>query len=251
VVPREGNDEWLVIDPEKRQMFLVRKEPDGLNVFEEDEPARFAQFTSSGLKNVSGELAMLVPWLGFAFPLVDRMPSERLIWDDSTPPAVRPPPGGRFPPAARDRVGSEPVLLPSGKWPAGTTMGPQPDACWRMDMVRDERPDDAPDRRPEFARAEAVPAFDRNDLEGSYREIATAHAKQADRLRFSRGAMYQSNLGLVRFERDDDGNLVARHDLYSHEPGKDVATPVSVHRATIDLFGEQRPRLRFDLSGGG
>lgn len=250
VVPREGNGEWLVIDPPGRKMFLVRKEPDGLKAFEEEEPARFAQFTSSGLKNVSGQLALLVPWLGFAFPLVDRLPSERLIWDDSTPPALRPPEGGRFPPAARDRVGSEPVLLPTGNWPAGTRVGRQPDACWRMRMVRDERPDDGPDPRPAFARADPAPPFGGN-LEESYRAIATAHALQVDRFRFSRGAMYQCNYGLVRFEHDDDGSLVARHDLYSHEPRQDDPKPVSVHRVTLDLFGEQRPQLRFDLPDGG
>jgi hypothetical protein len=193
---------------------------------------------------------MLVPWLGFAFPLVDRLPSERLIWLDNTPPPVRPPEGGRFPPAARDRIGSEPVLLPAGNWPPGTRIDRQPDACWRMDMVRDERPADGPDPRPEFARAEPVADFQADDLEGSYRAIANAHARQANRLRFSRGAMYRCNLGLVRFEHDDDGNLVARHDLYSHPPGQDLATPVSVHRVTLELFGEHRPQLRFDRNGG-
>ena len=51
VQAREGNDEWLVVDVRTEHMFLVRKETDGLNVYEEDEPARIAQFVSSGLKN--------------------------------------------------------------------------------------------------------------------------------------------------------------------------------------------------------
>jgi hypothetical protein len=248
VVPRAGNAEWLVIDPPGRKMFLVRKESDGLNVFEEDEPARFAQFTSSGLKNIASELAMLIPWLGFAFPLVDRLPSDRLIWLDKTPPPVRPPEGGRFPPAVRDRVGREPVLLPGGNWPPGTRIGPQPDACWRADMVRDERAGDGPDPRPEFARAAPMPPFQAADLEGSYRRIAEAHGRLAG-FRFTRGALYQSNLGLVRFELDQD-DLVARHDLISHEPGFDVPATVSVHRVPLNLFGEQRPQLRFDLPAG-
>ena len=37
---RENNDEWLMFDPGNRQMFLIRKENDGLNVYEEEEPAR-------------------------------------------------------------------------------------------------------------------------------------------------------------------------------------------------------------------
>ena len=37
----EGNDEWIVADVRTEQMFLVRKENDGLNVYEEEEPARY------------------------------------------------------------------------------------------------------------------------------------------------------------------------------------------------------------------
>ena len=56
-IKREGNDEWLLVDRKERKQFLVRAEEDGLNVYDEDDPARFAQFTSSGLKNIKALIA--------------------------------------------------------------------------------------------------------------------------------------------------------------------------------------------------
>ena len=148
-------------------MFLVRKEADGLNVYEEREPARIAQFVSSGMKNLKGDIFKLGRFLGFAFPLSDLTPAERLVWDDNTPVPVKPPEGGRFPPAVRDRLGSEPVLLPTVGWPAGTKLVSRPDVAWRADAVQDERPDA---ERPEFARPAPLPNFDPNDVAGSYCE---------------------------------------------------------------------------------
>lgn len=250
LVPRPGNEEWFVVDPDARAAAMVRAEEDGLTVYEEVPPARIAQFTSSGLKNVFDKIVIHIPRLGFAFTLLDLVPAERLGWLDSMPRALLPPVDGRFPPAARDRLASEPVLLPSGNWPAGTRMGiRRPDFRWRLDLVRDERPDGGTDSRPVFAQAGPVPEFDPADVDGSYRQIAQAHAGAIDRLRFSRGVMYQSNLGLVRFEREGT-DLVARHDLYSHQPRRDEVTRVNVYRVPLDAFGEEPPRLRFDLPAG-
>jgi len=248
VVRRDGNDEWLVIDPESRRMFLVRKESDGLNVYEEEEPARIAQFGSSGLKNAKDIIITLARGLGYAFTVVDLTPAERLIWKDRTPAAVLPPEGRRFAPAVRDRLGNEPVLLPSRNWPPGTKIGPRrPDFTWRLDLVRDERPEA---KRPEFTRAEPPPQFDPQDVERSYREIADRHRAQLDKVRFGRGVLYQPNLGLVRFELDD-GGLVARQDLISNPPERDEAVVINTYRVPLEVFGEERPRLRFDLPDGG
>jgi hypothetical protein len=248
VVRRDGNEEWLVIDPESRLMFLVSKESDGLNVYEEEAPARIAQFGSSGLKNAKDIIITLARGLGYAFTVVDLTPAERLIWKDSTPAAVTPPEGRRFSPAVRDRLGNEPVLLPSRNWPAGTKIGPRrPDLTWRLDLVRDERPEP---ERPEFTRVEPPPAFDAQDVERSYRDIAARYVRALDKVRFGRGVLYQPNLGLVRFERDD-GRLVARQDLISHPPGRDEAVVINTYRVPLEVFGEERPRLRFDLPDGG
>jgi hypothetical protein len=248
---RENNDEWLVIDPGNRQMFLIRKEDDGLNVYEEEEPARIAQFTSSGVKNVPANIIKIGRGMGFGFSLVDMTPAERLIWKDNTPKPLKTPEGVRLALSVRGRLSSAPVVVPSRNWPLGTTMGPPPDFLWRMDLVRDERPDDGDptNRRPDFAQAGAMPAFDGSDFEAiktSYSQIAKKHAEQVSKLRFSRGILYQSNLGLVRFEMDGQ-DLVAFHELYSHPPGRHEATLVNAYRIPLQLFGEERPKLHFDL----
>ena len=166
-------------------MFLVRKETDGLNVYEEEEPARIAQFVSSGLKNVKEEIFKLGRFLGFAFPLTDLTPAERLVWDDNTPAPVKPPEGGRFPPAVRDRLGSEPVLLPSGRLAAGhdarlaaRRRAGAPTPCGTSGPTRE---------RPEFARAGPLPDFDphgrqrlvREDREGARRRCSASSASRA------------------------------------------------------------------------
>jgi hypothetical protein len=240
---RPGNDEWLVVDVDQELMFLVRKETDGLNVYEEELPARLAQFVSSGLKNVKKDIFKLGRLLGFAFPLTDLTPAERLIWDDNTPEPVKPPEGGRFPPAIRDRLGKEPVVLPAANWPPGTTLVSRPDVSWRADAIQDRRKDA---ERPEFTRPAPLPEFDPKDVEGSYRDIAKAHAGLPDKFRFTRGVLTQVNVGLIRFELEDE-RLVARQDLVSHPPGKNEAARVSTYRIPLEVFGLERPKLTFDL----
>lgn len=236
------SDEWLVIDPPPaRRLFLIRQEPTGLHVYEENEPARLAQFTSSGMKNIKREIAIAGRVVGAAFSLVDAIPAERFVWFDSTPAPIEPPEGGRFTPAVRDRVGREPVTVPSAHWPAGTKML-TPDACWRIDMVRDPRPDA---QREAFVRPDPLPTFDVAKLEESAAKIASAHMAhfRSGKLRFSRGALYQSNLGLVRFEREGT-DLVACHDMYSHPPRENRAALVAAHRINLQRFDERRPALR-------
>ena len=176
--------------------------------------------------------------------MIDLTPSERLIWEASNPPPLVIPPEIRLPPSVRDRMGSLPVILPSGNWPPGVTAVRQPDTAWRIDLVRDERPNS---ERAEFTRpAGSAPEFDTADINGSYRKIAARHAAQIGKLRFSRGVVYQANLGVVRFEFDGD-DLIACHDLYSHPPNKHQAALINVYRVRLNLFEDERPRLKYDL----
>jgi hypothetical protein len=242
VAIREGNDEWLVTDVPARKMFLVRKETDGLNVYEDAEPARLAQFVSSGFKNLKGDIFKVGRLLGFGFPLADLTPAERMGWDDSTPPPLKAPEGVRLQPAVRDRLGSEPVLLPTVNWPPGTTLVKRPDFAWRADAVEDQRPDA---ERPEFARPGTLPGFDPNNLAGSYANIASTHAGLLKKFRFARGVLTQANFGIVRFEVDVEGRVTACQDLVSHPPGKHEAAVVNTYRVELERFGDQRPKLSF------
>jgi hypothetical protein len=241
---REGNNEWVIVDSVNKKTYFIRKETTGLNVFEENGPARVANFVSSGIKNAKDLIVTLGRGLGFAFSLIDLTPAERMIWEASNPPPLVVPPEIRLSPPVRDRMGSLPVILPSGNWPPGVTSVRQPDTAWRIDLVRDERPDS---ERADFTRpAGPAPEFDTADINGSYRKIAARHAAQIGKLRFSRGVVYQANLGLVRFEFEGE-NLVACHDLYSHPPNKHQAALINVYRVPLSLFEDERPRLKYDL----
>ena len=109
-------------------------------------------------------------------------------------------------------------------------------------MVRDARPDSA---REAFVRPDPLPTFDLAKLADSSAKIASAHAGhfRSGKLRFSRGALYVSNLGFVRFEREGT-DLVACHDLYSHPPRENRAALVAAHRVNLQRFDERRPALR-------
>ncbi len=250
VLLREGNPEWSILDAENHKVYIVRQETGGvniagLNVYEEQGPARIAQFTSSGLKNIKALIATLGKGMGVAFSLIDLTPVERLVWAEKFPAPLELPTGVKPPLVVRGRLSGEPVMLPSGNWPAGTIAKTQPDFTWRIDLVRDERPDS---ERLDFVRPSgAVPEFDVNDIPGSYHKIIARHAAQVGKLRFTRGVVYQNNLGLVRFERNEEG-LVACHDLYSHPPGKHQAALINVYRVPLKLFADQRPQLHFDLA---
>ena len=243
---REDNGEWSIVDTESRKAFLVRDEEDRLDVFEEIGPARIAQFVSSGIKNAKDLIATLGRGLGFAFTLLDLTPVERLIWNEHFPAPLTIPEGAHLPLPVRGRLGDDPVILPARDWPPGVRVKKLPDFAWRLDLVRDERPDG---ERPDFVRPTGSPPdFDVHDVHGSYRAIAARHAAQIAKLRFTRGVVYQVNLGLVRFERSEDDELVACHDLYSHPPGKHEAALINVYRVPLVRFDDLRPRLEHDVA---
>ena len=243
---RADSGEWSIVDPPGRRTFLVRDEGDRLEVFEEDGPARVAQFVSSGLKNAKDLIVTLGRGMGFAFALLDLTPVERLIWNEHFPAPLTLPEGVHLPLPVRGRLGRDPVMLPSRDWPPGVRVKKQPDFAWRIDLVRDERPDG---ERLDFTRPSGPPPeFDVHDVHASYRAIAARHAAQLAKVRFTRGVVYQVNLGLVRFERAE-GVLVACQDLYSHPPGKHEAALVNVYRVALERFDDLRPRLAYDVPG--
>jgi hypothetical protein len=232
VTIRKDNDEWLVTDVRTEQMFLVRKESDGLNVYEDAKPARIAQFVSSGMKDLKGDIFKVGRFLGFGFALSDLTPAERLIWENNAPVPIKAAEGVRFPPAVRDRLGSEPVLLPPIGWPPGTKLVSRPDAAWRADAVQDERPEA---ERPDFARAGALPNFDANDVAGTYAKIAKEHAALLGKFRLARGVLTQSNFGVIRFDLDEVGRVTACQDLYTNPPGKHEGVRVNTYRVVSRL----------------
>ena len=237
------SQEWLVIDPPPaRRLFLVRAEPDGLHVYEENEPARLAQFTSSGMKNVKKEIAIAGRTIGAAFSLIDAIPAERLVWFDSTPTPVAPPPGG----ALRAR-GARPARARAGDRAERALARRHDDDGARRVLADRHGARRAPGQRRarrSCARMRCPPST-RPSSRTPRPEIASAHAAhfRSGKLRFSRGALYESNLGLVRFEREGT-DLVACHDVYAHPPRENRAALVAAHRVNLQRFDERRPALR-------
>ena len=218
---REGNDEWLVIDASAAgAMFLVRKESDGLNVYEEEQPARIAQFISSGLKNLKARhLQARRGCSASGFALLDLTPAERLIWTDKTPAAAqaargRPLRPGRARPA-RQRAGAAADRATGRRGRRWCSAGPTSRGGWTRSATSARTASGSRSRRPG-----PLPEFDPTDVEGTYGKIASDHAGLLGQAAVRRGVVYQSNFGLVRFERDGE-KLVACQDLYSHPPGKD------------------------------
>jgi hypothetical protein len=211
-------------------------------------PARFAQFTSSGMKILFDARARFA---GQSLPFMQHVVAagigvERLAWDKSAADLLTVPPGTIPKPALRERLKQSPVLLPTEGWPGGTAENPArpPDWTWRAHIVRDERPDAA---RPESARpSPLVPPGDvLLDVEG-YRRTAVRHVKQLDHLNHQRQLVFASNLGRVRFERPG-GTLTAVQELFAVHP--DAAEPErpeihTRHVVALETPAGQTPEAR-------
>jgi hypothetical protein len=120
------------------------------------------------------------------------------------------------------RMREKPALVPAFGWPAGWEIGPGdgPDAAWRMEMVRDMRPDaeragpfsDAAEQlKPDIDAAHLLP----RGIERS-RAAARVHNK-ARSLEFAplREVVFTNNVGIVTFELRPDGIVRAVHTLLS------------------------------------
>ena len=186
--------------------------------------------------------------MGFAFSLIDahRPPSG---WSGSTARRRRsqPPPGGRFGPAVRDRLGSEPVTVPSAHWPAGTTLT-APDAVLAARHGARRAPGQR--QREEFVRAGALPAFDTPSSRHSYGEDrvgATPRTSAAASCASPAARSTSPTSGFVRFEREGT-DLVACHDLYSAPARRENARAARrrAPRPAAALRRAAAPQLRFE-----
>jgi hypothetical protein len=212
-------------------------------------PARFAQFIASGLQNLfREEVRMAGQYMKFMQTVIEgKIGIERLGWNTNESDLIQIPAGELPRPALRDRLRKSPVLLPTEGWPAGTTENPlrPPDWTWRMDVVRDERPES---ERPASVRpVDLVPgdpgADVATDLDG-YRGAIVRHVKHmdkhADNLAHARQILFASNLGQVHFERrpDPDGRLHAVHQLHALAAHDLAATGPSIvmrHEVALDV----------------
>jgi hypothetical protein len=187
---------------------------------EDEPPARFAQFTSSGVKNVWPEPVMvLARSFGIAQGLERYLnPVERLAWEDDDPDVLTVPAGAELLPPARAKLRTTPVLLPTEGWPDGTKPARAPDWAWRFRMLKDPRPVAAlPERARPQPLDEADPAKDVTVSISGYRAVLRRHARQLERVSFTRQVLFESNVGIVTFD-DADGRLTVVQELHARPP---------------------------------
>jgi hypothetical protein len=214
------------------------------------QPARFAQFTSSGFKNVMPPKVTFVDAsLGLAQQLVRLgLGTERIGFEEMHDDLLAFPPGTSaqdLTPVMRSRLRKVPVTLPSWGWPdlndpahpedfdeARTTrLRRTPDWRWRVRPLLDERPD--PDRPAGIRLLELDP--DVEDLLASpasvfagYQKVAARHQHALNRLRNARQILFRANVGRLRFQPRTGGRLDAVHEVFTTfaDPDDPAPTPV-------------------------
>lgn len=235
----------------------------------EIQPARLAQFTSSGFKNVMpAYISAIDRSLGFAQQLVRaKLGVERVGWDHPRDNLVILPEGMKLidlPPALRARLQDTPVLIPTWGWPDRNVPGQEPklekishindtlapDWVWRVRPLLDERKDA---QRPSSMRplplddAAIETAVQGADPLGAYVSVAARHQGAIEKLKNARQMLFRANFGLVHFERRD-GKLIAIHELYTAfaDPDNPVPEPPKpaaymVHEASLGPENEGPP----------
>ncbi|WP_199424369.1 hypothetical protein [Actinotalea solisilvae] len=231
-------------------------------------PARIAQLTSSGFKNVMpvylralDRSAMLLQEL-----LRAKLGVERLGWTRPDADLVLLPRGlteADLVATTRARLLRSPVLLTTHGWPDENEEGAAPDPGltsrlnparppewrWRITPLLDERSD--ADRPPPIR---AVP-LDDAAVEAQLADPATAfaamqavarrHQGSLDRMRNTRQMMFRSNVGICRFETDDDGVVTVVGEVYTSAVDPETQLPVlgpyMVHRASLGPVDEAPP----------
>ncbi|SFS14098.1 hypothetical protein SAMN04487846_2847 [Microbacterium sp. cf046] len=242
-----------------------------------NQPARIAQFVSSGFKNVMpSNIAAASQSLGFAQQLLRaNLGTERLAWAEPKDDMVVLPDGlgtDALTPGLRAKLARTPVLVPSWGWPdetpenqpavdatETTRLNPAqlPDWRWRLTPLLDQRPDEL---RPEPMRPLALDEeqieaqlSDPERLIDAYQAIAVRHQHALGHLRNARQILFRSNFGLCRFEPHPDGTMDAVHEVYTAfvDPDDPTATddpepaPYLVQRAPLGPEDEPPPdRLR-------
>jgi hypothetical protein len=206
------------------------------------QPTRFAQFTSSGVRNVMPGFLRLVDR---SFAVVQRIVRAkigitRLGWNEKSPPPLSLPPNdGGVMPVLRSKLESSPVLIPGSGWPETATIVRPPDWRWRAHVVLDERPDA---ERPEIARPAPLPVgTDAATVEG-YRQLVARHVKQFKASTHGRQILMTNNIGRIRFEQTGDA-LNAVQELFAVHPkaaDPKKAEIYAVHRIQIAALGSAK-----------
>lgn len=222
------------------------------------EPARFAQFTSSGMQNVINN-----PWfilfadrsLAFAQRMIrSDIGADRLGWNDNKPAPLVIPAGAKMDPRVQLKLKQSPMMISVEDCPRGTTIKPDlpPDWSWHVEPGRDLRADA---ERPEQAQPESVGDADVSPALDGYRRVVKRHVAQLDKLNNSRQILFSNNIGVVTFQKRTEKIETDPHakpvevidavqSLYTTHPkaeDPDKAEPYTVYVIPLRKPNEARP----------
>jgi len=220
-------------------------------------PARFAQFTSSGMKN---EMPTFLRTIDRSLSVAQQflragLGAERLGWKNADPTVLQFPEGTRPVIVLKSKLKQTPMLLPTHGWPPGTKvdLSKKPDWSWRVEAVLDKRPHE---QRPLHTRPIALhdapgdPDINNFDALG-YQQVIKRQLAQLDKLNNSRQILFEKNLGRIRFQRrmiDDNPHLIAIQELHTTFPDGTGASPqaYTIHEIDLDRNDEPTPMLKFN-----
>jgi hypothetical protein len=207
------------------------------------QPSRIVQLTSSSAHNRFKAIVEALLRNDMMLQLYKQLPAERLAWKAASPIVL--PTGAQVGFGRRARMRRSPSLLPSGGWPASTTIPSDkpPDWSWRLHVVRDGRPTTdlpAPLRTPALATE-----FNAGDPIAGYRLIAGRHAHAAlTRFDPLRQVVFATNVGVVSFDLDG-GALKVTHTLLSQDaPDSATSAENTVHSASLGPTVDGAPQLQ-------
>jgi len=214
--------------------------------------ACFAQLTSSGFRNIMPSYIRNASqhFLNAQKMLRHNINAERLGWLDHK---IKPEPL-KIPDKSKvsfmnGKLKKSPVIIPVNGWPIGTKTGRKPDWSWRIENIVDNRKEN---ERPEITQVE--PLEETEDTMKNLQKIAGRHIEQAKKVNYTRQILFKSNLGLVSFEKPQDGALHVIHSLHAvpfdGKPGKIQEHDVyALHKIPLEASEEEKaPALPDDKS---
>ncbi|MET3934830.1 hypothetical protein [Arthrobacter sp. OAP107] len=191
--------------------------------------SRILQCTSSAAKNEwPAKMRAVLRGTRSAQRLLQGVPFERLGWEKNH--GILLAPGASMRPGRRARLRREPIYVPAGGWPAGTTLdgAKPPDVRYRISVIRDERP--AVERGVGAPVPATLPGWDPADPIGVYAQVAAAHQQllisntEAVRL-----MVFGSNIGIVSFADSGNGEHRATHAIFSPVGDGTTGSPFTNH----------------------
>ncbi|HEU4933412.1 MAG TPA: hypothetical protein VFT48_15115 [Pyrinomonadaceae bacterium] len=214
------------------------------------EPAVFAQFTSSGMKNT---MPWYIRFIDRSFATAQKIiraeiGTERLGWNVRNPTPLTFPANVEIASSLLSRLRHEPILIPGEGWPRNTTINRPPDFQWRAKALRDQRPDD---QRPDPTKIDPLNETNTDITPNldAYRKVLVRHAKQLTQVLNSRQILFANNVGRVRFELQGE-TPVAVQELYTAFPSVGAETlekPAlfTLHKVPLSSPSEKKPEDDF------